>query len=393
MNKLLDKNKNLNILIAGILSIIVGVGVARFAFTTLLPPMLEEFLSVTNTGLFASINYCGYLSGAIFCIFLKDINAKVFYFRIGMGLSIITTFILAITNNEILWFISRLIAGFGSALVLIIGGAIVMVKLNMEDKTKAMGIHFSGIGFAIALIELTSIFFTNSIGWQNSWMLFTILAIIFSIYSIYILSFDKELKQNALKHKFDKSIFTPYIILLLFAYFTAGVGFVIQATFLPDIINSIDGLKGYGSFGWLIVGLIGIPSAIIWMQLAFRYGSVNVIIAAFILQIVGILIPALSTSLYLNLFASGLYGSTFIAHVALFMHYGGKLAGKNPVVFMGAMTATYSMGQVLAPLYYIFLFEKFGNYDKGMYLTAFIVSFGIIALIYAKQLPSKVQID
>ena len=48
------------------------------------------------------------------------------------------------------------------------------------------------------------------------------------------------------------------------------------------------------------------------------------------------------------------------------MHYGGKLAGKNPVIFMGSMTAAYGIGQVSAPLYSIALIEKFGNYKKGL---------------------------
>ena len=150
MINLLDKNKNFNILLAGILSIVVGVGVARFAFTTLLPPMLEDFLTITNAGLLASFNYAGYLSGAIFTIFLKDINVKAKWFQIGIVLCILSTVVLATTTNETLWFISRIIAGFGSAMVLIIGGALVMVKIDFEDKTKAMGIHFMGIGTAIS---------------------------------------------------------------------------------------------------------------------------------------------------------------------------------------------------------------------------------------------------
>ena len=239
---ILDKNKNFNILLAGILSIVVGVGVARFAFTTLLPPMLDDFLSVTNAGLFASMNYAGYLSGAIFSIFMKDINVKVRFFRIGMILSIFTTLILAITTDTTLWFISRVIAGFGSAMVLIVGGAIVMLKINYEDKTKAMGIHFTGIGVAIASTELISQYTLKSGSWSDAWMVLTILAFVVSFYVIYILSFDKELKKEAQKHKVSKSMFTPYVILLILSYFTAGVGFVVQATFFPDIINSLDGL-------------------------------------------------------------------------------------------------------------------------------------------------------
>lgn len=386
-----NKNSNANILLAGILSIIVGVGVARFAFTTLLPPMLEDFLSVKYAGLFASINYVGYLSGAVFSIFLQDINAKVKFFRVGIVLSILTTLILATTTNEMLWFISRILAGFGSAMVLIVGGAIVMVKLNMEDKTKAMGIHFSGIGFAIVISELVAQVVLNYGKWSDAWLVFTLFALLCSFYIFYTLSFDKELKQSAQKHRVNKAMFTPYVILLILAYCTAGVSYVVQATFFPDIINSLEGLEGFGSLGWLVVGIAGIPSAIIWMRLAHKYSSVDVIIITFILQIIGILIPTLSTNIYLNLLSGALYGSTFIAHVALFMHYGGKLAGKNPVIFMGAMTAAYGIGQVTAPLYSVYFYEKQGSYDMALYTTASIAFLGIVFLLFAKRLGAKVS--
>ena len=383
---LLNKNKNSNILFAGVLSIIIGMGVARFSFTSLLPSMLDDFLSIGNAGLFASVNFAGYLSGAIFSVFIKDINTKVKFFRLGIVFSVLTTLILAITVNEYIWFISRVLAGFGSAMVLIVGSAIVMIKLDYEDKTKAMGIHFSGIGFGIAISELISQFTLKYGTWIDAWMVLTAFAFFLSFYTVYILSFDKELRKNPPKHKISKSMFTPYVILLILAYFTAGVGFVVQATFFPDIINSLEGLDGFGNIGWLVVGLAGIPSAIMWMRLAQKFGSVNMIIIAFILQIVGILIPTMTNSIGLNILSGALYGSTFIGHVALFMHHGGKLAGKNPVIFMGAMTAAYGIGQVSAPLYSIALLERFGNYNMTLYVTAFIVSFGIVFLLIAKRL-------
>ena len=385
---LLNKNNNTAILLAGILAIIVGVGVARFAFTSLLPSMLEDFLTVTSAGVLASFNFVGYLSGAIFAIFIKDINTKVIFFRIGMILSILTTLILATTTNEILWLISRVIAGFGSAMVLIVGGAIVMVKLNYEDKTKAMGIHFSGIGFAIAISELISQYVLQDGSWSDAWFALALFAFVVTFYSIYILSFDKETKNASVKHKLSKSIFSTYVILLIFAYFTEGVGFVVQGTFLPDIINSLDGLKGYGNLGWLIVGIAGIPSSVIWMRLAHTYGSVDVIIWAMSLQMLGILIPTFTNDVYLNLLSGALYGSTFIGLVALFMNLGGQLAGKNPVVLMGSMTAAYGIGQVTAPLYSVALIEHFGNYNSTLYLTSSIVFLGILFLLYAKRIEN-----
>ncbi len=46
---------------------------------------------------------------------------------------------------------------------------------------------------------------------------------------------------------------------------------------LPDIINNLPGLSGYGNLTWTLVGLAEIPSCIIWMRLAHKYRSVNII--------------------------------------------------------------------------------------------------------------------
>jgi len=383
---LLNRNNNAAILLAGILAIIVGVGVARFAFTSLLPSMLDDFLTITDAGVLASSNFVGYLSGAIFFFFFKYINTKIRYFRIGMILSVLTTFVLATTTDATIWLVSRVIAGFGSAMVLIVGGALVMVKLNFKSKTKAMGIHFSGIGVAIVASELISQAILERGTFSDAWMALSIFALIISFYSIYILSFDKVLKQEAQKHKLSKSIFSTYVILLILAYFAEGVGFVVQGTFLPDIINSLDGLEGYGGIAWLVVGIAGIPSSIIWMNLAHKYGSVNIIMVAMALQVIGNLIPALSNNMLLNLLSGALYRSTFIGLVALFMNLGGQLAGKNLVVLMGSMTAAYGIGQVSAPLYSVALIEYFGNYNSTLYVTASIVFIGILFLLYAKKI-------
>jgi MFS family permease len=384
---LLDRNNNTAILLAGIISLIVGVGMARFVFTSLLPFMLNDFLELTYAGILASVNFMGYLSGSIFSIFIKDINTKVKFFRLGMFLCVITTLILGITTNEFIWFISRIIAGFGAAMALVVGSAIVMTKLSFKDKTKAMGIHFSGIGFSILVTDLISrVVLLNGGTWQDSWLVLSLVAAIFSSYAVYILSFDHCIKQQSNKHPFDTSLFSGFVIILIIAYFTEGVGFVVQGTFLPDIINSLEGLDGYGSFTWTLVGIAGIPSSIILMRLASNYGSINVIIFALCLQIIGILIPALSTNIYLNLLSGFLYGGTFIGLVALFLNLGGQLAAKNPVVLMGSLTTAYGVGQVIAPLYSVAMVDYFGNYSYALYLTAAIVFSGIILLVMGRKL-------
>ena len=386
---LLDKNNNAAILLAGIISIIIGVGVTRFAFTSLLPFMLEDFLNIKKAGILASLNFAGYLFGAVLIVFIKDINAKVKYFRLGIIIIILTTFVLVYSSNYYLWIFARMLAGLGSSYVLIIAGALVMVKLNLKNKTKAMGIHYCGIGIAIVIVEVIAQYTLSFGTWKMAWLILSLFAFVLSFYCIYILSFDKKIKEKAIKHKFDTSIFSLYVILLILSYFTQGIGFVVQATFLPDIVNSLEGLEGYGNLTWLIVGLAGIPSSILWMRLAHKKGSINVIIIAMILQIIGILIPAFSTNLYLILLSAILYGSTFIGLVSLFMTLGGNIAKNNPVVLMSIFTSAYGLGQILGPLYSVYLIQIYSNYNTALYLTAFFVFCGILLLLIAKRIKNK----
>lgn len=383
------RQSNAAILIAGIMTLIVSIGVARFAFTSFLPFMLESHLDVKFTGILAALNYAGYLSGSILAVFIKEIQTKVILLRIGLFLCIVTTIILGVTEDPTLWIVSRLIAGFGSAMGVVVGSALVMYKLDLPDKTKAMGIHFSGIGVAILFSDVVMhLAMEAGMSWQKSWIVLSLAGALIAIYPFVVLSFDQAQKAQALRHRFDLSLFaSPFILLLIPAYFTEGVGFVVQATFLPDIINTLPGLEGLGSLTWLLVGIAGIPSAIIWMYLATRYGTVTITILVMLIQAVGIMIPAWTHHPALNLLSGILYGGTFIALVALFMNLGGKLAGKNPVVLMGALTTAYGIGQVCAPLYSIALFEKYHNYDAALYVTAAIVIGGALLLMVARKLP------
>jgi predicted MFS family arabinose efflux permease len=380
-----NRESNSSILLAGILALVVGVGVARFVFTSLLPAMLEDSINIAFAGVLASINYLGYLSGSIFSVFIKDIHSKVKYFRFGLFLCVVSSLILGITENSMLWIIARLFAGFGAAMALVVGSAVVMLKLKSTNKTKAMGIHFSGLGFSILITDLVmrGVFYYGG-DWRDAWLILAIMGAFLSCYSVYILRFDKQPKNEVVKHKFDKSLFSPMVVILILAYFTEGVGMVVQATFLPDIVNSLDGLDGYGGYVWLAVGLAGIPSCILWMRLANRFGSINIMIVAMLLQIIGILIPTLSSNIIMNLISGLLFGATFIGLVALFMNFGGQLSNNNPVLIMGAITSAYGIGQIIAPLYCVALIEKFNNYNYALDLTALIVACGILMLTYAK---------
>jgi predicted MFS family arabinose efflux permease len=380
---LLDKNSNASLLLSGIFLLIIGLGVARFAFTSLLPPMLEHRLTLNFAGLLASINYFGYLFGAFFAIFVTSAVYKVRFLRLGMLISIVTTALLGLHTGDLVWIVSRAAAGFGSALLVIIGSSLVMSRLHFEDKTKAMGIHFSGIGFAIIITELLDKAVLSYASWHTAWLACTLLGIVLSAYAFYILDHeDKHQKKIATKRRFKIDFF---VVALIFSYFTVGTGYAIQGTFLPDIINSLKGLNGFGSTAWLFAGIAGVPASIIWMRLAHRYTTVNVIIAAIFVQIISTLIPIYSNGVILNLLSAILYGAACIGLVALFLNLGGKISKDDPAIMMGALTSAYGIGQITAPLYAVALVDRYKNYNATLYVTAVILFFGIAVLLFYRK--------
>ena len=80
------------VLTAGILSLVVNLGVARFAYTPLLPLMQEQAgVSLAQGGWLASINYMGYFSGVVLVSFLSSLKTKDTYFRLGLILALVSS--------------------------------------------------------------------------------------------------------------------------------------------------------------------------------------------------------------------------------------------------------------------------------------------------------------
>lgn len=380
------KSHDSKILLAGILALIVAMGVARFSFTTLLPFMLEDLLTLSSAGVMASINYAGYLSGAILAIFIKDIYKKSILFKIGMALAVGSTLFLGISENLIVINISRYFAGFGSAFGLVVGSALVMYKLHSTQKVKVMAIHFSGIGFGIVVSDIFARVMMIFVSWEQTWIYMTIFGALLAIYPSIVLNIKKPKDSTQSVQKIKEYYFTPFVFVLIVAYFCAGIGFVIDGTFLPTIIKQTQGLESYDALIWIIVGLSAIPSCILWGRIGQRYGSVNAIVYAFVIQGFGMLIPVFFQSALMYIIAAILYGGTFAGLVSLFLALGGKLGGKNPVVIMGALTTAYSVGQIIGPLYAVALAQWKGDFTLSLLVTAVIVFGGALLVFVAKKI-------
>ncbi len=143
---------HIKVLFAGVMSLILTLGIARFAYTPLLPIMQSQTgLGDATGGWLATFNYFGYMGGALIAASISNLQIKDTLYRIGLVLALITTAGMAFGESMWLWGIMRFLAGLSSAAGLLIGSGLILNWLIRHNHRMELGIHFSGIGLGIVL--------------------------------------------------------------------------------------------------------------------------------------------------------------------------------------------------------------------------------------------------
>ena len=213
-----------------------------------------------------------------------------------------------------------------------------------------LGIHFAGAGISIVVTSLLvqSMLATNS-NWQQQWIALAILAAIIAIPAWRWMPHSSAHGQIKVTKKANPPSKTFKLFMML-AYFCAGYGYAVSSTFIVDIVERVEGLKGQGSIAFLLVGLAATPAALIWDRVARRTGFIKALIAAYTLLLIGIILPAISDTLPVIIISTLLFGGTFIACVSLVLTMAGNFYPSNPARSMGTMTLAYGAAQIIAPI-------------------------------------------
>jgi MFS family permease len=164
---------------------------------------------------------------------------------------------------------------------------------------------------------------------------------------------------------------------MIAAYFCAGAGFVVSATFMVAIVNSLPGMAGKGAWVFLVAGVAAAPACIVWDLIARRTGQLNALILASALQAVGILLPLLGDSLA-AMTGAALFGGTFAGIVSLVMAMAGRFYPTRPATMMSKMTAAYGVAQIAAPAITGWLAGRHGSYAGGLWLASGLMGIGAL---------------
>ncbi len=386
-----SQRERLQVLSAGIFSLLLTFGVARFAYTPLLPIMQQQAgLGLAEAGWLAALNYAGYLSGALIASLISDLVLKDRLYRIGLVVAIVSTAMMGLTSDPWVWMLSRFIAGLSSAAGMLLGTGLILNWLIRHNHRPELGIHFSGIGLGIAGCSVAVWAMGASFDWREQWFAFTAIACLLIVPALAWLpapDTSPVTKSGAPMH--DNPPSPLFLRIFMAAYFCAGFGYVISATFIVAIVNGLPGLAGQGALAFLAIGLAAAPAAFNWDLIARYTGDLNALILAAVLQIVGIVLPVAVGGLIPTLFGALLFGGTFIGMVSLVLTMAGRYYPTRPAKMMGRMTLSYGVAQIIGPALVGWLATRLGNYSIGLYMAGAVMVVGVVLLVILKFVEKR----
>jgi MFS family permease len=346
-----------------------GMGIGRFAYTPILPLMhAQAGLSTSAGASLATANYAGYLAGALAAIFLPVLARSSAVLRGSLILLTATLVAMPLTHAVAAWWVLRLLAGVASALVFVIAVSALLSNLRGQP-AHLSGWGFGGVGAGIALSGALILILRSLGDWRSAWWVSAALAAVLAAASWTLRPESVPVPAAASGAGHAPGYPRTYRSFgALFACYTLeGVGYIIAGTFLVAAIEQTS--PGWlGSGAWVLVGLAAVPSAATWAWLSHRWSRPDLLLAALVLQAVGVALPTIAGGPAAALISAALFGATFLGIATMALAAGAHLRFPRAVALL---TAGYSVGQILGPLVVTPLLSS--GYHQALELAAAVI--------------------
>ncbi|MFZ0266430.1 YbfB/YjiJ family MFS transporter [Caulobacter sp.] len=138
-------------ILSGACASLIGIGLARFAYTPLLPAVVSAgWFGAEAAAYLAAANLGGYLVGVLLAEPLAARGSARTALRIMMAASTLSLFACALPASFLWFFGWRLVSGVGGGVIMILAAPTILAHLPAGRRGLASGFIFMGIGLGIA---------------------------------------------------------------------------------------------------------------------------------------------------------------------------------------------------------------------------------------------------
>lgn len=367
--------------LAGCLVLTAGMGIARFAYTPLLPRMQAAFgWTVAQAGDVASANFAGYVLGALLAAGFAQRPDRDRWLLAGLLASAVTTAAGAFVVSWPGWLALRFVAGLCSAICLVVGSAMVMAHVAARDRTDLGALHFAGVGVGIVVsvgvIELAKLAtFTVHGQWGALGLAAALLALAAWTTLRHVSAGPGTAAEVA-----ARAPLPPKLRMLVVAYGLFGFGYVVTATFIVAMARRLDTGALLEPFTWAVVGLAAAPSVYAWQRVERRLGMLRTLRLAYAIEALGVLVAGAAASPRGVILGGALLGVTFMGITALGLRAAREAAGPQGNRILGLMSAAFGFGQLLGPAISGRLAQASGGFLLPSAFAALLLGVGLVLL-------------
>ncbi|MBV9654632.1 MAG: YbfB/YjiJ family MFS transporter [Acetobacteraceae bacterium] len=383
---------------AGAISLAVGMGIGRFAFTPILPMMLHDGVLDLGFGSWlATANYAGYLAGAALCMLVPRLWPTATLVKAGLGATILLTFGM-VWHAPALWPAMRFLAGVASAVAFVYTSEWCLRRLGELGAPATGALIFTGPGAGIALSGIVAMAAVET--GQSSrltWLTFGILAACLSaaIWPVFsgrgaTPSADRPVQPRLAACEGQASM--AEMVMLTLAYGLAGFGYIITATYLPVMARAALPASVWLDVFWPIFGVASVAGCVCTTRVPRSVDPRLALAACFALQAVGVLASLLVPTLMGFVAGSAFVGFPLTVIAFFTMQDARRLQPETSARFIGLLTAVYGVGQILGPLLVGFLLTGTADHDRGFSVslwtaTSALAAGGALVLLMRRWWP------
>ncbi|MBB3219484.1 YbfB/YjiJ family MFS transporter [Pseudoduganella umbonata] len=364
---------------AGLAASLVAIGLARFAYTPLIPPLIEaRWFGASDVVYLGAANFAGYFAGALSGRRLGARFSNRTMLRWMMALAALSFAACAFPVSLAWYFGWRLLSGFAGAVVMVLVAQTILPTVAPARRGLASGAIFMGIGAGI-VASGTLVPLLLGLGLAATWLGLAAVSALLAV-----LTWRAWPAHVAVAPPAGGERMPAAVRLLYAAYAAVAVGLLGAAVFLVDYVaRGLGRGTAAGAVYWIVYGVGALSGPLLYGLLADRIGFGRALRAGLVLSGAAALSLAYAAHPAALAVASALLGAFTPGVVTLMIGRLHELLpgdGHAQHAAWGHSTTMFALFQALAGYAFSFLFAHSGGRHHVVFVAS-ALAFGAALLL------------
>ena len=398
-------------LMAGFCASLVGIGLARFAYTPLLPAIINaQWFSSATAAYLGAANLAGYLAGALLGAGIASRIGARTALRLMMLLATLAFFACSVPVSFIWFFLWRFVSGVSGGALMVLAATSILPYILPSRRGLASGVIFTGVGLGVVASGTLVPMLLQS-GLTQTWLGLGLLSFVLTMLTwsgwpqaqppSQRAPEEPGMPDGAAAEKAAADGATRQLpdgirrglTMLYLVYGLNAVGLVAHMVFLVDYVaRGLGWGVNTGSFFWVIYGLGAVAGPLCSGAVADRTGYAPALRWALLLQLLMVSIPIVSTSpvlLGISSFAVGAFTPGIVPLVLGRLREMLPHSTQDQRVAWSRATTAFALMQAGAAYAMSFVFAR----SNGQYLLLFMLAGTALAMAFVMVMSSRAKTD